>query len=93
MNGDGNVTTADASLFIQALVNRAVYDAAFPALDADLIGDINQNGNFDFGDIAGFNALFAGPATASAQAVPEPSTLTLIVVLLLGLAIRQRRRV
>ena len=57
-----------------------------------IIGDLNQNGTFDFGDIAGFNALFAGPASAGAQAVPEPTTLSLAVVLLLGLTIRQRRR-
>jgi hypothetical protein len=93
MDGDGDVDTDDAPLFIQALVNRPAYDAAFPALDADLIGDMNQNGNFDFGDIAGFNALFAGSASASSQAVPEPTTLSLAVVLLMGIAIRPRRYV
>jgi hypothetical protein len=41
--------------------NRAAYNVAFPALDADLIGNMNQNGNFDFGDTASFSALFGGP--------------------------------
>ncbi len=93
MNGDNNVTLLDVPLFIQALVNRPTYDSAFPAIDADVIGDMNQNGTFDLGDITGFNALFAGPASASAQAAPEPTTLSLAVVLLLGIAIRPRRRV
>ncbi len=91
LDGDGLVTTADAPLFIQALVNRTAYDAAFPLLDADIIGDINQNGTFDLGDIADFSAMFGG--SASANTVPEPTTLSLAVVLLLGIGIRQRRRV
>ena len=93
MNADDNLTAADVPLFIQALVNPSSYAAAFPLLDATIIGDMNQNGTFDFGDIAGFNALFAGPASAGAQAVPEPTTLSLAVVPLMGIAIRQRRRV
>ena len=93
MNADDNITTADAPLFIQALVNPSGYAAAFPLLDGDVIGDMNQNGTFDFGDIAGFNALFAGPASAGTQAVPEPTTLSLAVILLLGIATRPRRRV
>lgn len=91
MDGNGSVNTADVPLFIQALVDRATYDAAFPLLDADVIADISQNGTFDLGDLAGFNSLFAGPA--SAQAVPEPSALSLAVVFLMGIAIRPRRRV
>ena len=93
MNGDGNITSADASLFIQALMNRAAYDAQGFGVDADTIGDMNGDGTFDFGDIVGFNSLFAGPASARASAIPEPTTLSLAVVLLLGIAIRQRRRV
>ncbi len=94
MNGDGNVTTADASLFVEALVNRAAYDAhGFLAVDADINGDLNMDGIFDLGDLRPFNALLGGPAAASAQAVPEPTTLSLAVVLLLGMAIRPRRRV
>ena len=75
-----------------AVHSSAAYDASFPLLNADIIGDMNQNGNFDFGDMAGFNVLFAGPAAASAQAIPEPTTRSLAVVLLMGIAIRQRRR-
>ena len=76
---------ADAPLFIQALVNPLGYEAVFPLLDATIIGDMNQNGTFDLGDIAGFNAIFVGPATASAQAVPEPTTVMLAILAFVGL--------
>ena len=94
MNGDGNVTTADASLIVEALVNRAAYDAhGFLAVDADINGDVNMDGSFDLGDLGPFSALLGGPATAGAQAIPEPTTLSLAVILLMGIAIRQRRHV
>ena len=93
MNDDDNLTSADVPLFIQALTNRAAYDAQGFGVDADTIGDINGDGTFNFGDIAGFNALFAGPAAAGAAAVPEPATFSVAVVLLMGIAIRRRRRV
>lgn len=92
MDGSGSVNLADVPLFIQALVDRATYDAAFPFLDADLFGDIDGSGTFDVGDLGPFSALLGGPATANAAAVPEPGTLSLAIVLLLSLAIRQRRR-
>jgi hypothetical protein len=90
MNGDDNLTLADAPLFIQALVDRAKYDLTYSFVNADAAGDVNENGTFDLGDIADFSAMFGG--SASADAVPEPATLSLAVILLLGIAIRQRRR-
>ncbi len=89
-NGDGNVDLADIPLFVQALVDRPAYDAAFPAFHADLLGDVNHDGTFDLGDIADFSAMFGG--SGSAIAVPEPTTLSLAVILLMGIAIRPRRR-
>ncbi len=90
MDGDLAVTTADASLFIQALVNRAAYDAnGFFVVSADFNADMDASSTFDLSDLAPFNELFAG----SASAVPEPSTLSLAVILLMGIAIRRRRRV
>ncbi len=88
MDGDDNVTAADAPLFIQALVNRSTYDATFPLLDADVIGDINQDGTFDLGDLGAFSALLSGPA--SAASVPEPSTFLLATFALFGAAERRR---
>ncbi len=79
--------------FVQALVDRATYDATYPFVNEESAGDIDGSGTYDLGDIGVFSALFIGPASASAQAVPEPTTLSLAVVLLMGIAIRQRRRV
>ena len=91
MTGDGLVNLADVSAFIQALVNRPAYDAQGYVTNTDAAGDIDGSGTFDLGDTALFSGLFGGPASASAQAVPEPTTLSLAVVLLIGIAIRQRR--
>ncbi len=97
MNGDGTVDTADASLLVQALTNRAAYDgqnlttSAGFLVDADAYGDINGDGRFDLGDAAPFSALLGGPA--SATTVPEPSTLCLgIFLLITGLAAGRPRR-
>ena len=85
----------DVPAFIQALVDRAAYDAQGYVTNTDAAGDIDGSGTFDLGDIGLFSGLFSGPASASAtaQAVPEPSTFSLAVVLLMSIAIRQRRRV
>jgi hypothetical protein len=78
---------------LSALVDRTTYDLTYSLVNVDAAGDVNQNGTFDFGDTASSSAPFGGPASASAQAVPEPTTLSLAVVLLMGIGIRQRRRV
>ena len=93
MTGDGLVNLDDVPAFIQALVNRTAYDAQGYVTNTDAAGDIDGSGTFDLGDIGLFSGLFSGPASASAQAVPEPSTLSLAVILLMGIAIRRRRRV
>jgi len=96
MDGDHNVTAADVPLFVQALVDRAGYDSiALTTLtgfliDADLSGDVNQDGIFDTDDTGAFSALLGGPA--SAATIPEPSALTLAVFALLGLLAYARRR-
>ena len=94
MNGDDNVTLLDAPLLIQALTDRAAYDdqnfttAAGLLVNADFNGDVNEDGTFDTGDLAGFNALLA-PATANA--VPEPSAILLTLLAVTGLVIRRWR--
>ena len=74
MNGDQSLTTADVSLFVQALTDRAAFDAhAFP-VDADVSGDVNLDGTFDTGDIAAFDALTFSPSAALVGGeVPEPA--------------------
>ena len=93
LNADWVVDTDDIPLFLLALTDRAAYDAMYPSVDADLLGDVDMSGTFDLGDLTVFSALVSSPASASASAVPEPTTFSLAVLLLLGIAIRWRRRV
>ena len=84
MDGDGNVDSDDVPLIIQALVDRATYDAnGFTGttgflIDADINGDIDGSGTFDLGDLAAYSALLGG--LASASAVPEPTSVMLLLV-------------
>ena len=41
INGDFNVTTADAPLLVEALTNRPAYDAHMFPVNADINGDVN----------------------------------------------------
>jgi len=96
MNLDGVVDEEDVPLFIQALVNRDAYDANgfispgyyAVSIPADVVGDVNQDGVFDFGDIAAFSALFDEMATSSA--VPEPSSGLLLLMAAACCAIKKR---
>jgi len=89
MDGDFAVTTADVSLFMQALTDRAGYDANGYPVDADLNGDVDRSGTFDFGDLIGFNTLFA--AVAASSTVPEPSAIVLIGIALSTVVLRRHR--
>ena len=88
MNGDGTLNLGDVGLFVQALTNRAAYDAAYPTVNADFVGDVDHSNTFDLGDTGPFSALLGGPASSSA--VPEPSALLLALFALAGVAGRQR---
>ena len=99
MDGDGDVDEFDAPLIVQALINRAAYDAnGFTTgstdflIDADVNGDVNGNGIFDLGDVAAFSGLFSG--SASASTVPEPASAMLMLVAagLLSMSRRRQRR-
>ncbi len=91
MNGDGAVDMSDVNPFVQALTNRALYDAqGFPVNFPDIIGDVNEDGSFNLGDVAAFKLAVNPPGTASASAVPEPSSLVLLGIL--GIAISFCRR-
>ena len=89
MNGDFNVTVADAPLLVEALVNRPAYDAHMFPVNPDINGDVNQDGIFDLGDVGSFSALLGGPA--SAASVPEPSTFLLALFALAGVVGRRRK--
>ena len=78
MDGNLSVNLADASLLVEALVDRAAYDGHGFGVNADLKGDVDQSGTFDVGDLAAFSALLGGPAAA----VPEPDSTTLLGIAL-----------
>ncbi|MFV2067958.1 MAG: hypothetical protein ACC645_13375 [Pirellulales bacterium] len=46
---------------------------------------VDEDGNFDFDDIAGFVAVLNTPLTSEAQAIPEPTAVYLACVGLLGI--------
>ncbi len=87
-DGDGNRTVADVSLFVQALTEPQTVRDLYPGLDLSIVGDVNEDDTFDLGDIAAFNALLGGPA--SAASVPEPSALLLSLLVLASVAWRRR---
>ena len=90
MNGDLSVNAADVSLFIQALVDRASYNANGFFVNADVNGDVDGSGTFDLGDLSAFSALTFG-GSASGSAAPEPTTITLLGITLAVLVLCRRK--
>lgn len=84
MNGDTVFDDVDVNLFVQALVNRAAYETAYPMFDPVYVGDVNDDDQFNLGDVGAFRSLF-GSSGGVATAVPEASCLTLFVCGLTGL--------
>ena len=66
------------------ILPRTAYDAQMFPVNADINGDVNQDGMFDLGDVGPFSALLGGPA--SAASVPEPSAVVLVLLVLVGMA-------
>jgi hypothetical protein len=91
MNRDHQITSADLPLLQQALTDKTAYELQTGVTDAELaiLGDTNESGTFDNGDLQGLlNELIYGtsfsagspPALNEKQplSVPEPSTLILL---------------
>ena len=79
MNGNGSASVADdLAAFSLAFSSPAAYEAAFPGLDYQARGDINQDGEFDLSDVAAF--------------VPEPTSGFLAMLGIVGLLGMKRRR-
>ena len=93
MNEDGTVDSDDVGPFIQALVDRPAFEAAHMGVNADLVGNVNGDSQFDFGDIAEFEVLAGASGLAAALGVPEPSSLIQIAIGILSLLGLRRRQV
>ena len=87
-NGATEPNGNDIHPFVMALVNRPVYEAVYPGLDADARGDINGSGSLDGNDINPFVQLLVG----SSQPIPEPASALVLLVGLAGLVRRRLRR-
>ena len=94
MNGDGAVDSDDVPLFVQALVDRAAYEAnpLSSSVSPDVLGDFDGNRRLDLGDISAFSLAVNAASPASSSAVPEPSACLLFVLALVGLAVSSRRK-
>jgi len=80
MNNDTFLTLDDVPLFVQALTNRAAYDANDFGVDADFVGDFDGNGVLDTGDITGFSTAVQNAASAEGATVPEPAGALLLML-------------
>jgi len=96
MNGDRLVNQEDVPLFVEALVNRPAYNLRefeFP-VDADVNGDLNDDGRFDLGDLGSLANLLAGGGSAEATTVPEPGVaLMAMTATLMHLLFHRRSKV
>jgi len=91
MNQDGNLTSEDVALFVEALTNPLAYAARALPLPAETVGDVNQDGRFDLADNSSFSALFVSPTTSATEPVPEVSTIAMAVLVLLFHVLHTRR--
>ena len=80
MNGStsaGEPNGNDINPFVMALVDRPAYEAAYPHIDADIVGDCNEMGDgLNGNDINPFVARLIG----SSQSIPEPATMGLLAM-------------
>ncbi len=60
-DGNGALNNLDISAFVLALTMPAAYGAAYPAVDPDIVLDMNDDGRFDNLDIGSFVAALTGP--------------------------------
>ena len=73
-----------------ALTDIAGYEAAFPDVDRIAAGDINMDGDLNFGDLQPFAGLLNGGPN-SGSALQEPSSLLPLACIVAVGALRRRR--
>jgi len=66
-NQDGQINRGDAASFAQALIDPAAYEAAF-GLPADVVGDLDADGDIDYDDIAVLNRIIQQQPTPNQAA-------------------------
>ena len=89
MDLDGSVTTADVSLFVLGLADPVEFVNQLGYAPDD-IGDIDENGVFDFADMNAFNGLL--PLVSASAVVPEPASASLLVAAMSAMALVGCRR-
>lgn len=60
VNCDGVINALDIQPFVLSLLDRATYDALYPACDVVVLGDTDGNGFFDAQDVDAFTDLLLG---------------------------------
>jgi hypothetical protein len=60
MNYDRRVDNFDITPFVMALADPAEYQAHYPGLPYQFLGDVNEDGAFDNFDISPFVELLTG---------------------------------
>ncbi|MEM9345442.1 MAG: hypothetical protein AAGB26_02370 [Planctomycetota bacterium] len=92
MDGSGTLDFDDIDAFVQALIDAPGYASAFPDLDANEVGDFNQDGSLNNLDINGFILALTGSQARTLEqlrSIPEPNSL--LVLLACGWMINRRR--
>src|SRR5262249_48290540 len=85
LNLDHQITSADLTLLLQALVDPTAFENQYGISAADLaiVGDANESGTFDNADIQGLigellnGTSFSAGSAPDLNPVPEPSALFL----------------
>jgi hypothetical protein len=94
MNGSGNVTNADTTLYGQALNDAPAYKTARPNLNF-LRGDINGSGTITNADTVRFgnilNDLNISGSGSVLSSVPEPASVVLVGFVLAFASLARRR--
>lgn len=93
MNGDGVVDAGDVNPMVLALTNRIAFEAAYQNVDADLVGDLDESGSLDLGDLAQFvhRITSSTNSQSAANSAPEPSSIIFLISTLVTMVVSRGR--